>query len=69
MPLWRYGVLKGISAGFEREDHVFGFGQMESEISLSYPISGETGKAVEYTIKVWGSMELISETTSVDEIA
>lgn len=69
MPLWRQGVLKGILAGFEREDHVFSFRQMESEVSLNYPISGEIGKAVEYTRKVWGSMELISETMNVDEIA
>lgn len=41
------GSPEGILAGFEREDHVFGFGQMESEISLSYPVSGEIGKGVE----------------------
>lgn len=29
--------MEGILAVFEREDHKFGFGHMESEVSFSHP--------------------------------
>lgn len=37
VPLWRQGALEKTWPRFEREDHEFGFGHIDSELSLRYP--------------------------------